>query len=173
MIEEVNWSALNKILNDPTRRSILGLLAENQTLSYTEMMTILHITNTGKLNYHLKLLGALIAKDEEGKYYLTERGKLAASLLKTFPENEQSSRYRTARIVAATVMVLVGISLIFFGAVLSISTTHTLAHQALDAFLVVFGAFMIGFAIFLFVWKSRILRQRYGSTQKQPYGSGE
>ena len=62
----------------------MGLLAENQALSYTEMMTILHITNTGKLNYHLKSLGALLAKDDEGKYYLTERGKLAASLLKTF-----------------------------------------------------------------------------------------
>lgn len=166
-MEEVNWSALNKILNDSTRRSILGLLAENQTLSYTEMMTILHITNTGKLNYHLKSLGALIAKDVEGKYYLTERGKLAASLLKTFPENEQSSRYRMVRIVAVTVLVLVGISLIFFGAVLSISTTHSLEHQALDAFLVVFGAIMIGLAVFLFVWKSRILRARYGSIQKQ------
>ena len=50
IMEDVNWSALNKILNDPIRRSILGVLAENQTLSYTEMMTILHITNTGKLN---------------------------------------------------------------------------------------------------------------------------
>jgi DNA-binding transcriptional ArsR family regulator len=173
MMEEVNWSALNKILNDPTRRSILGLLAENQTLSYTEMMTILHITNTGKLNYHLKLLGALIAKDEEGKYYLTERGKLAASLIKTFPGKEQSSRYRTVRIVAVTVLALMGISLIFFGAVLSISTAHTLEHQALDLFLVVFGAIVIGIAIFLFVWKSRSLRERYGSTQKQSYGLGE
>lgn len=166
-MEEVNWAALNKILNDPTRRSILGLLSENQTLSYTEMMTILHITNTGKLNYHLKSLGALIAKNEEGKYYLTERGKLAANLLKTFPEKEQSSRYRTARIVAATVMVLVGASLIFFGAVRYISTTPTLEHQALNGFLVVFGAVTIGIAIFLFVWKSR---QRYGSNQKQSHG---
>jgi len=86
-MEEVDWSSLHKILSDVTRRNILELLAEKEGgLSYTEIMALLRITNTGRLNYHLKALSVLVSKDDQGRYRLTERGKLAANLLKTFPE---------------------------------------------------------------------------------------
>ncbi len=85
-MEEVDWSSLHKILSDTTRRNVLELLAEKEGLSYTEIMALLQITNTGRLNYHLKALGALVSKDDQGKYSLNERGKLAANMLKTFPE---------------------------------------------------------------------------------------
>lgn len=136
----------------------MGLLAENQALSYTEMMTILHITNTGKLNYHLKSLGALLAKDDEGKYYLTERGKLAASLLKTFPEKEQVNRNRTFRSLVASVWLVVGIGLISLASIMAVSTKPTLEHYALDVFFVLVGAILIALAIFLLVSKSTIFR---------------
>jgi len=162
-MEEVNWSGLNKILNDPIRRSILGLLAENRALTYTEIMTILHVTNTGKLNYHLKSLDALVAKDEEGKYYLTERGKLAASLLKTFPEKDQVNKNRPFRIMIASLWMIVGIAFISFASILFVSTPPTLEHYALDVFLMLIGAFLIGLAIFSLISKSTVLRgQHFG-----------
>ena len=114
-MEEVDWSSLHKILSDVTRRSILDLLAEKETLSYTEILALLKVTNTGRLNYHLKALGVLVSKDDQGRYHLTERGQLAASLLRTFPERVPSKKKQRSllRIAVATVLILVGILLIF------------------------------------------------------------
>ncbi|MCW4025345.1 MAG: helix-turn-helix domain-containing protein [Candidatus Bathyarchaeota archaeon] len=114
-MEQVDWSALHKILNDATRRNILELLVEKDALSYTEIMVLLQVTNTGRLNYHLKALGALISKDDQGKYHLTEKGALAANLLKTFPERapaENKTHQSGLRMVVAIGLLLVGILLI-------------------------------------------------------------
>ena len=114
-MEEVDWSSLHRILSDTTRRSILELLAEKEALSYTEIMALLHVTNTGRLNYHLKALGALISKDDQGKYHLTERGKLSVNLLRTFPERaavERKKHLSGLKIAAAVVLLLAGILLI-------------------------------------------------------------
>jgi DNA-binding transcriptional ArsR family regulator len=73
-MEQVDWSSLHKILGDTTRRSILELLKEKDAISYTEIMAALRVTNTGRLNYHIKALNGLISKDDQGKYHLTERG---------------------------------------------------------------------------------------------------
>jgi len=113
-MEEVDWSSLHKILNDVTRRSILELLAEKEALSYTELMTLLQVTNTGRLNYHLKALGALVSKDDQGKYRLTERGQLAVNLLQTLPQKApvEKKQHSALKIVIAAVLILVGILLI-------------------------------------------------------------
>jgi len=114
-MEQVDWSSLHKILNDATRRNILELLAEKDALSYTEIMALLQVTNTGRLNYHLKALGALISKDDQGKYHLTERGKLAANLLQTFPERtpvERKTHQSGLRMVVAIGLLLIGILII-------------------------------------------------------------
>jgi len=123
--KEVDWSSLHKTLSDTTRRSILELLAEKESLGYTEIMTLLVVTNTGRLNYHLKALGSLISKDSEGKYRLTERGRLAASLLKTFPERVPVENKQPAlKVAVAVVLILVGILIIVMGvAVLVFSST--------------------------------------------------
>lgn len=44
-------------------------------------MNQLGISNTGKLNYHLKMLDELITKNPDGTYLLTEKGTLATQLL--------------------------------------------------------------------------------------------
>lgn len=54
-------------------------------LGYTDLMNLLEITNTGKINYHLRILGDLIEKGGGGKYRLTEKGLLASQLLQKFP----------------------------------------------------------------------------------------
>jgi DNA-binding transcriptional ArsR family regulator len=38
---DVDWASLHKILSDTTRRSILELLSEKESLAYTDMMTLL------------------------------------------------------------------------------------------------------------------------------------
>ncbi len=80
-------ASLHKILKDETRQNIVLQLNEKGILSYTELMDNLGFLTTGLLNYHLKVLDDLIAKNDDGKYALTERGKLAAKLLVEFPEN--------------------------------------------------------------------------------------
>jgi hypothetical protein len=79
---------LHKILNDKTRRKIILLLNEKGNLSYTDLKTILGITNNGRLNFHLKALNDLLIKDENGQYLLTERGNHAAKLLSASAEHE-------------------------------------------------------------------------------------
>jgi len=75
-------SRLHKILKDETRVKILELLNNKTSLSYSELLSQSGITNTGRLNYHLKILGDLITKDAEtGQYSLNERGKLALEFL--------------------------------------------------------------------------------------------
>jgi len=44
-------------------------------------MRLVRVTSTGKFNYHLNILGDLIEKDEDGKYRLSEKGRLIAQSL--------------------------------------------------------------------------------------------
>ncbi len=76
--------ALPRILKDPTRRRILDLLVQKGALSYVEILNALDIDHTGKLNYHLKLLGDLVAKNQVAQYVLTEKGELALQILSKF-----------------------------------------------------------------------------------------
>jgi hypothetical protein len=49
-------------------------------------MTTAGVTSTGTMNYHLKVLGDLIAKNAASQYVLTEKGRAAVQLLRQFPE---------------------------------------------------------------------------------------
>lgn len=82
----VDLESLHKILRHPIRRKIVLELHERQESAYVDLMKLLEVENTGKLNYHLKILGDLIEKNEGGKYRLTEKGELASQLLHKFPE---------------------------------------------------------------------------------------
>ncbi len=76
-------------MKDETRRKIILQLHEKDSLSYVDLMKALGIANTGKMNYHLKVLGDLLLKTDDGQYALTEKGKLASRLLLEFPEEER------------------------------------------------------------------------------------
>ena len=84
-------TSLHKILKDDTRQEILLLLNERGSVSYTDLMTEVGIGSTGKFNYHLKILNGLIAKNENGLYSLTEKGKLAIRLMEEFCEKKSQS----------------------------------------------------------------------------------
>lgn len=64
------------------------MLCERGSLTYVELLNLLEIAHTGKLNYHLKVLGDLITKDADGRYRLTERGELVYQLIMKFPERK-------------------------------------------------------------------------------------
>jgi len=82
----VDFESLHRTLKHPIRRKIVLTLFEKRELAYVELMNLVDVENTGKLNYHIKNLGDLIKKDENGKYCLTEKGQLASQFLLKFPE---------------------------------------------------------------------------------------
>ena len=71
---------------------------EKGSISYTELMNDLGIVSTGTLNYHLKVLGELLEKDEAERYVLSEKGKLASRLLTEFPEQNGSTLNKRRRL---------------------------------------------------------------------------
>jgi predicted transcriptional regulator len=108
-IMSLHADSLHKILKDRTRRKMMVLLSEKGSLSYVDLMKALEISNTGKMNYHLKILDDLISKDENGRYLLTEKGKLAVRLLQEFPEDymQEYKRWIPAILTIYTVLLLV------------------------------------------------------------------
>ena len=69
------------------RRNILRIisLAEGGA-SYSEILGELGL-NTGRMNYHLKLLDGLVVRNGDRRYHLTPIGKKALSLLHSMTEN--------------------------------------------------------------------------------------
>ena len=157
---EINWSSLHKTMADETRSSILELLSERDALNYTEIMTVLGVTNTGRLNYHLKALGDLISKDSEGRYRLTEKGQLAVNMLKTFPErkpNNTSSpilRKVVSMVMSALGIVIVGGIAAFGTFLLAVRADLTLAFGLLLGSFFVVGLVLILAGVF--TYKNRI-----------------
>jgi len=103
----VDISKLHNVLRDNTRARIIELLNEKGSLSYVELQELLHISHTGKLNYHLKMLGDLILKDEHtGRYSLGEKGTLAVALLSKF-QTVTSAEKGKRRVTKLTIVGLI------------------------------------------------------------------
>jgi len=75
---------LHGVLKDQSRRKILAALKGRGALTYTELLGVVDTVHTGKLNYHLKVLGDLITKDDASRYTLTEKGEIAVRILSGF-----------------------------------------------------------------------------------------
>jgi hypothetical protein len=109
----VNLRRLHGVLKDKTRTRILELLEQNELLGYSELQDQLGISHTGTLNYHLKVLGDLLAKDgPSGKYSLSDKGKIAASLLHKF-ETATSPSIKVKSLVVG--MLVVGTTVAILG----------------------------------------------------------
>ncbi len=94
----LDFESLSDVLKHPIRRKIILALYDSNRLSYVDLMNIVKVVSTGKFNYHLKILGDLIEKDQNGKYSLTEKGKMAAQLLQKFPERKFKKESRILKI---------------------------------------------------------------------------
>lgn len=111
----VDFESLSDVLKHPIRRKILLTLYEKK-LSYVDLMKIVEIKNTGRFNYHLKILGDLIEKDNDGRYCLTEKGRMAVQLLQKFPERSTQQlplRVEDAALIGFAGVVLTTINPIF------------------------------------------------------------
>ncbi|MCW4006393.1 MAG: hypothetical protein NWF04_07355 [Candidatus Bathyarchaeota archaeon] len=92
----VENEALLDVLKHPIRRKTIIALSKTHSLSYTELMKQTQAANTGKLNYHLKILADLIEKDQNGKYHLTQKGQNAAQLLTAANKKTNTAALRTS-----------------------------------------------------------------------------
>jgi predicted transcriptional regulator len=96
----IDFESLSDVLKHPIRRKIILTLFERGNLSYVDLMNLIEVSSTGKLNYHLKILGDLIGKDQNGRYTLTEKGLMIASSFKSFQRgnlNQQLYPWRMQR----------------------------------------------------------------------------
>ena|SRR2546426_5237155 len=111
--------SLHRVLKDPTRRRILSSLSERGPLAYVELLGLLEIEHTGKLNYHLKLLGDLISKDDNGRYSLTEKGRLAVQIASKFQPASGLNKNATFREISWILLPLSVLSAYygFFGSI--------------------------------------------------------
>lgn len=77
-----------KALGHPHRKRIIEIIGETGRSGFKELHENLNIS-VGALYYHIDMLNHLITQDDQRKYVLTEKGKLAYKLLKT--QDEQLS----------------------------------------------------------------------------------
>jgi predicted transcriptional regulator len=112
----VDYSSLSDVLKNPIRRRIILALSSGNSVSYVDLMKLAEVTNTGKFNYHLKTLGDLIQKDQNGKYCLTEKGQLAAQFIQRFPDKQpelSSLRMADAALIGFAGVVVTVTNLVF------------------------------------------------------------
>jgi len=64
-----------EVLSNPIRLEILATLHRRENpVRYADLRAALSIRDNGRLNYHLRQLDGLIARDD-GRYALTDRGQ--------------------------------------------------------------------------------------------------
>ena len=88
----------------PLRIKILKLLAE-KPMGFSELKRKLGIKSSGKLDFHLKKLGNLIALNSEGKYTLTSEGYAALQAVITVKRYGWQRRAYSINVVAYVIAV--------------------------------------------------------------------
>jgi DNA-binding transcriptional ArsR family regulator len=101
---------LHRILKDETRRKIVILLHGTDSHTYSDLLEALKTRDRGRLNYHLKSLTPLLAKNESG-YTLNEQGMQAWRVLQEFSYAEKA---RLATIIKYGRSISVGLVAIFY-----------------------------------------------------------
>lgn len=81
------------VLSHEIRREILTLLYNRIEMSYTELLKRLNIGD-GLLNFHLKKLAGFLKKTEKGTYILSDRGRLAYTLIETVRSYTGAERHK-------------------------------------------------------------------------------
>jgi len=82
-VEEIILQALNH----PKRRNIIEILGtSHEGVSYSDILGEIGL-NTGKMNYHIRLLEGVIERDKNRRYRLTPLGKKAFMVLNSISED--------------------------------------------------------------------------------------
>ena len=148
--------SLRKILKDETRRKIILKVNEKGIIGYTDLMESLNITSTGTLNYHLKVLGGLLKKNDLGQYALSEKGQVAFKVLTEFPEGppaDQAKKWKT--VIAGLLAAANGVSLIVSSGLYSIGYIdwHFFSSQIVYS--------LVAFLVALIIFKLPTSRPKY------------
>ncbi len=77
-------------LKHPLRRKILRMLSD-KPLSFSEILEAVSI-DSGHLNYHIKNMGDIVIRTEDGKYALSSVGYAAIELVGKVEEQDKSNR---------------------------------------------------------------------------------
>lgn len=158
--------SLHGILKDEKRRKIISLLNENGSLSYTDLLNALAISNTGKLNYHLKSLNGLVNKGDDMRYSLTEKGKLAVRLLDEFKDTKSQSQidapFHRGYMIVVALFSVVSLS-VDFGLYLS-------GTIIFNDFVVYLASAVLAIVFLVFAERARVKRSMW-TPQKQMLGA--
>ncbi len=75
---------MSESLANPTRRAVVQHLSQSGTSSFTDILSNVPEKESPKLSFHLKKLVNfdVIAKDDDGRYHLTERGESLVLVLR-------------------------------------------------------------------------------------------
>jgi hypothetical protein len=159
----VDFESFNDVLKHPIRRKVINALGANKNLSYVELLNITEAANTGKFNYHLKILGDLIQKDSDGKYGLTDKGQLALKFLQQFPEKKPESP-TSLHMVDAALIGLAGVFLIVANPVLWVGLWVTANKFVVPVFtlsLFALGSLFYGLFVPSFVMRLLTIRRSH------------
>jgi predicted transcriptional regulator len=169
MREEVEEIILQGI-DHVERRNILKIIgASPGGVTYSEVLHELAM-NTGKLNYHLKLLEGLIERDDQRRYHLTKLGKKALMILNSMTEDldeEALSLVSTAK--SSKDEVISGLVSWWSRLVLFLSFTAFLGFVSLIYFMVGAGeateaAYLwlmipLGLLVAMYLWLEKVRRK--------------
>ncbi len=165
-IEEVALQALGH----RERRNILEIIASSRDgVLYSDILHELGI-NTGKLNYHLKLLEGVIEKDDSRRYLLTDLGRKAYRLLKGLTEDldeKSMQRFSSVKVrrdefVEGVVywyfnLVLVGLFTFLLGVVSLVAMSMRSGLDPLLGYGVIGGTLVLG--VLVSWWLNRVKRE--------------
>jgi len=152
------------------RRNILKIIASApEGVIYSEILHELRL-NTGKLNYHLKLLEGLIERDDKRHYHLSTLGKKAVSTLISMTEDlDDEELIRVSEVKTSqdefvngiinlwSRLALLGSISVFLGFVMFIYTSIKvgLATETAYIWLVIPGGLLIG----MYIWLQKVRRE--------------
>ena len=136
---------------------------------YSEILNELQL-NTGKLNYHLKLLEALIERDDQRHYHISTLGKKAISTLNNMTVDlDEEELIRVSEVKTSqdefvngiinlwSRLTLLGSISVFFGFVMFINTSIRIGMATESAYiwLVIPGGLLGG----MYFWLEKIRRE--------------
>ena len=152
------------------RRNILKIISSApEGVIYSEILHELRL-NTGKLNYHLKLLEGLIERDDQRHYHLSTLGKKAVSTLDNMTEDlDEEELIRVSEVKTSqdefvngiinmwSRLFLLGSISVFFGFVMFIYTSIRagLATETAYIWLIIPGGLLVA----LYFWLEKIRRE--------------
>ena len=167
--EEVEEIILQGIGN-PERRNILRIIGSApEGVIYSEILNELKL-NTGKLNYHLKLLEGLIERDDQRHYHLTKLGRKSLQVLGSMTEDlddealslASSAKGKKDDLITGVVnlwtrLVLLGSLSAFLGLVVFINTSVRAGYSGETAYL--WLTLPAGLMVVAYIWLEKVRRE--------------